>query len=245
MLHELLQLLPAAPGSLVLYLAMAGACAGVGLWLAGSRMSRGLITLSMVGAGASIGLRLPGWMGWSVSGMAAAIVLALAGGLIGFIGHRLWVGVALGATLALWALAACWVQLHGPYAPAWDQLDLTAGAGGVASQVWEQLPQDLHRWWPIAGLSGFAAGLAVMIFWPRIALVGLYSLLGVSMMAGWGTVAMRAAKPAWIEALPQETWKQAAALGAMVLVGAAVQWILLPRAPRPAPAPAPAPAGEP
>jgi hypothetical protein len=228
MLRDLVQLLPPDLSSLVLYLAMAGVCAGVGLWLAGSRMSRGLITLSMVSAAAMIGLRLPGWMGWQVSGMAVAIALALAGGVLGFIGHRLWVGIGLGLTLGLWAMVACWLLLHGDYLPAWNELDLGAGASGIAQQLWEQLPEPLQKWWPIAGAAGFAAGLLLMMFWPRLTLVTLYSLVGVSMLVGWGTVAMQAGRPQWLERLPQQTWQQAALIGVMVVSGGAIQWILLP-----------------
>ncbi len=229
MLRDVVQLLPPDVSTLVVYLAMAGACAGVGLWMAGARMSRGLITLSLVSAGGLIGLRLPAWLGWQVSGMAMAVGLALVGGLLGFILHRLWVGVGLGLTLGLWAILACWIGMHGDYQPGWEHIDWAAGSAAVWQQLWSDLPANLRKWWPVAGLAGLGGGIVMSLLWPRVAIVTLYSLVGVSMAAGLGLLAVRAGRPEWIDRLPEQRWVQAALFGSLVLLGALVQWKLMPR----------------
>src|SRR5437870_5881909 len=108
MVQELLALLPKEVGTLALVLAMTGTLAGAGLWLAGARFSRSLITLVLVSIGGWTGLFLPRWLGWTIDGWAPAIGLALGMGASGFFLHRFWVGIGLGVVLAAWAGFATW-----------------------------------------------------------------------------------------------------------------------------------------
>ena len=56
MFQEFLPLMPKEAGTLAYAMALTGTLIGVGLWLAGSRFSRSLITLVMVSAGGWIGM---------------------------------------------------------------------------------------------------------------------------------------------------------------------------------------------
>src|SRR5436190_19875812 len=103
MLQELLPLMPSQAGPAALTVAIIGMIAGAVLWLAGSRFSRSLITLSAVSLGAALGTHLPRWAGWSLDGMAPGIVGAIVLGVSAFLFHRFWVGIGLGLVLACWA----------------------------------------------------------------------------------------------------------------------------------------------
>src|SRR5947209_12518319 len=83
MVQELLPLLPKELGTLALVLAVAGAVAGVGLWLVGSRFSRSLVTLLLVSVGGWTGLFFPRWFGWAIDGWAPAVGLAVVLGAAG------------------------------------------------------------------------------------------------------------------------------------------------------------------
>src|SRR5436853_514317 len=81
MLQELLPLLPKEVGTFAVVLAIAGTLVGAGLWLAGSRFSRTLITLLLVSLGGWVGLPtltrlyLPYACGAAlISGLAASLL---------------------------------------------------------------------------------------------------------------------------------------------------------------------------
>src|SRR5215218_9169883 len=109
MVQQLLPLLPKEIGQAALIAALVGTFIGVGLWLAGARFSRPLITLVTVSLGAVIGRALPGWMNWNVNSMAASVGGAVVLGMSGYVMHRVWVGLGLGLLLACWAALGTWV----------------------------------------------------------------------------------------------------------------------------------------
>jgi len=97
MLREFLALLPESLGECSLGIAIGGALLGLVLWLAGARFSRSLVTLIGVAIGTSVGMRLPGWLGWSIDGMAIGVGGAVVLGASGYLLHRSWIGLYLGA----------------------------------------------------------------------------------------------------------------------------------------------------
>src|SRR5476651_527400 len=111
MLQLLIQWMPDQVGAAALTIALAGAAAGAVLWLSGARFSRTLVGLAAVAVGAVVGMELPRRLGWTISGAGPAVGLALMCGLMGYLFHRLWIGIGLGTVLAGWAFLATWVLL--------------------------------------------------------------------------------------------------------------------------------------
>ena len=77
---------------------------------------------------------------------------------------------------------------------------------------------------PIAGALAMVGGLAAALVWPRVGVVMLHSMLGVSMVVGLGSCAMNVARPEWLGALPAKAWVQLVMVLAMVAFGALLQW---------------------
>src|SRR3954465_5593682 len=108
MLLDLLNLVPPIVDHGAGITALIGLALGTLLWVVGVKFSRPLITLLTVLLGAAIGLKLPKWFNWNVSGAGPAVGSAVVLGLTGFILHRMWVGISLGLVLGLWATLAIW-----------------------------------------------------------------------------------------------------------------------------------------
>jgi hypothetical protein len=228
MVQELLSLLPKEVGTLALVLAMAGTLAGAGLWLAGARFSRSLITLVLVSAGGWIGLFLPQWMGWSIDGWAPAILLAIVLGASGFVLHRFWVGVGLGLVLAGWAAVIVWMICKGNAVWTLPKYRMGTTATGYAKDLWQSLPADVVKFLPFAAGMALVSGLAGALVWPRIGVVVLYSVVGVSMVVGLGLCVMSFERPQWIGMLPAKGSLQVMLVMAMVAFGALLQWQIAP-----------------
>lgn len=226
MVQELLNLLPDEVSTGALYALVGLAAAGLGVWLLGARWSRPVVTLVLVAAGTLLGRALPGWMGWSIDPMGPAIGGALVLGLSGYILHRMWVGIALGGLLALWAAVGCWVMFSGEHAIDWSsepELVVESTPREIVQAQWEALPPELTSVLPWACGTALVLGATLAFMWPRVAVALLYSGLGVTLVAGCGLAAMHAAKPDWIAMLPQQLWAQLAILAGMLLVGTLVQ----------------------
>ncbi|MCC6239972.1 MAG: hypothetical protein IT448_06720 [Phycisphaerales bacterium] len=229
MLRELDQLLPALTSTLGTYLALGGVVVGLWMWLMGSHTSKGLIALVLVAVGGMVGRYLPEKMGWSVSGLAMAVGLALAGGVLGLLLHRLWVGVGLGVVLAIWGMCACWVFMHGDYQPNWQEIgEKSQNMTETIRHFWDELPKSLQTGWTITAAAGLLAGIVMTMLWPRLTKVMMYSMLGVTLFASLGVMAMQSLKPEWLSYLPQQTWSQIAWLAGVVIVGIVVQWQYMP-----------------
>src|SRR5450432_1535814 len=109
MVQELVNLLPRDAGVFGLVIAIVGSLVGVLIWLVGSRFSRPIVTLATVTLGAAIGMHLPRWFGWDISGAGPAVGAALVLGVTGYALHGMWVGIGLGTILASWTAMACWI----------------------------------------------------------------------------------------------------------------------------------------
>jgi hypothetical protein len=224
MLQLLIQWLPSQVGSAALAIALAGAAAGAVLWLSGARFSRTLVGLVAVAIGAGVGMELPRWIGWTISGAGPAVGLALIAGLAGFIFHRLWIGVGLGIVLAGWAFLANWVLLKAPATFDWPAASGSGTLTEYAQQLWQSLPVNVAHELPLACGVAMVIGLITTIFWPRLAIATAWSAAGASLLTGLGSAAMQFGRPQWLSLLPQQLGSQLLALSVLVAVGVAAQW---------------------
>lgn len=237
MVQELLPLLPKEIGQAALVAALFGTLVGVGLWLAGARFSRPMITLGAVTLGAIVGRQVPGWMNWNVNTMAASVGGAVVLGMSGFILHRVWVGLGLGLLLACWAALATWVLAGGAGAElAWPAVDQTTTLTSLSQDLWATVPDKVKQVAPYATGGAMLSGFLASLLWPRVAVVLLYSALGTSLLVGMGLIAIENGRPQWITIVPAQTWAQVTTLLALVAFGAIVQWQLAPSKPASAPA---------
>jgi hypothetical protein len=203
-----------------------GLAVGVLLWLAGSRFSQALVTLAAVGAGAYLGKKLPGWMHSEIDPIGTCFGAALVLGIVGYVYHRMWVGVGLGLLLAGWTAVLTWHALAPDQAwtcPALVPFDLAA----VAKAVWESLPADVRRVMPWAVGGAGVAGVVLGEFVPRFAGRMFYSLLGLSVLGVAGLLVRQTS--GWTSRLPAGVGAQVGLAGALVAVGMVVQWWLGPR----------------
>jgi hypothetical protein len=224
MFQELLPWLPREGGTLALALAMAGTLAGVGLWLMGARVSRGLITLMTVALGGVLGMELPRWYGWSTGGAATIIAGAILLGILGFTLHRVWVGLGLGMVLALWTAVGVWVVCgagHDWTMPAVDWASATLP--GVLVDIWHSLPEEVVRLLPWASATAVLSGLACALLWPRVGVALLYSMVGVSLIVGMGWSTLQQGHPQWLTMMPGRLWTQLLTLAGLVAFGVLVQ----------------------
>src|SRR5215212_1255202 len=154
MLLDLIQLLPDKPGDGALIIAMFGGVFGLVLWIAGVKVSRPLVTLVTVLLGATIGLQLPGWFKWNISGAGPAVGAAVVLGVSGFVLHRMWVGIGLGLTLALWCALGIWLLMHENVSWDWPDLSASSSCWEYLKDVWCGLPPNMARMLPwAAGVS--------------------------------------------------------------------------------------------
>ena len=101
MVQTYLQLLPPEASSATVVALWVAAGVGTVVWLSGSVWSRWVVTLFTVMLGASIGMHMPRWFGWSISGAGPAVGMAVVLGVTGYAVHGGWVGALLGAALAV------------------------------------------------------------------------------------------------------------------------------------------------
>lgn len=224
MVQQLLPLLPHDIGQAALVAALFGTLVGVGLWLAGARFSRPMITLLGVSLGAILGRALPGWMTWNVNTMAASVGGAVVLGMSGYVLHRVWVGLGLGLLLACWAMLATWTFAGEGATPTWPAVDASTTLGSFARIAWDTVPPPVRRLLPYACGGAMMSGFLTSLLWPHMAVVLLYSALGTSLLVGMGLLAIENGRPDWITVVPAHTWAQATTLLCLVAFGAVVQW---------------------
>lgn len=222
MLQELLSLMPHQMGAFALWMAVVGVGLGAGLWLAGARFSRSIITLLLVSAGAMIGKLLPGRMGWSIDPMATAVGGAMVLGVSGYLLHRWWVGIGLGLVMAAWATLVTWkIAGHGiPWIWPWNDGSTSMGASDESTWSTAQLAFPFMVW--MAGISGIAAAW----LWPKIGESLFYSITGLSLALAMGLACAQMGRGGWIQWAPAEDWAQVTSLASLILIGAVVQWRL-------------------
>lgn len=227
MLLDLLQFLPAQSSGGALILAIIGTLVGGGLWLAGVKVARPLVTLLTVVLGATIGLNLPRGCGWSISGAGPAVAGAVVLGVSGYILHRMWVGIALGCVVALWASLGAWLILHDGRAWTWPAREGRSTIA-YAKSVWANVPPDIAKYLPWCWIIGIVTGLAAVIIWPRPTAIAGFASTGLTLCVASLITWIAIAQKPWLSRLPVTTSRQLTALALLLLIGAVIQWRLYP-----------------
>jgi hypothetical protein len=199
---------------------------GLLLWLTGSRFSQGLVTLAAVAVGAYVGKKLPGWMGWGVDPIGTAFGGALVLGVVGYVYHRMWVGVGLGLLVAGWAAVGTWAIMGGGEAWVWPTVvawDVTA----IGQALWGSVPVELRTVMPWTVGGAGMAGMTLAAIKPRVAGRMFYSMLGLSVVVTAGVLMHQMN---WLRRLlPGHAYVQLGVMAGLVAVGMTVQWWLAPR----------------
>jgi hypothetical protein len=229
MVQELLNLLPRDVGTIGLVIAIIGSMIGVGMWLIGSRFSRPIVTLLTVLLGASVGMQLPKWFGWQISGAGPAVGGAVVLGVTGFVLHGMWVGIGLGTLLSSWVTLACWIMFRNGASFAWPAVGPESTFTGFLHAVWLGLPADVTRILPYACATAMITGLAVTIIWPKVSLVLTWSMAGVTLLTCMGVAALEIGQPVWLTKIPQPMWAQTSLIMLLVMLGSLIQWKLSPK----------------
>jgi len=230
MLREIISILPESLGDLSLGVAIGGALVGLAFWLAGARFSRSLITLIAVAIGTSVGMRLPRWLGWSIDGMAIGVGGAVILGVSGYLLHRTWTGLCLGLLLALWGVFGSLIALMRTQPMLAISVDWRTGVPAACQSMWNQLPISLAHAFAMAVGVGLVVGAAMTIFWPRLSRVTTWSLAGITLIVLMFASAQQTTHSNWIGSLKVSDALQATGLLALVLLGALIQWGILPPA---------------
>jgi hypothetical protein len=253
MLHEWMGLPPGGLTDGPPVLALATAAAGVAFWLVGGRFSRSILTLALVAAGAWVGVRMPRWFGWEIDGMGLGMAGAMLLGFAGYLLHRTWVGLLLGALLATWAGVTAWLALAPGVRWTPPAIEWTLNVPEMLRQVWQSLPPEISKVIPLTTVGGVVTGIVASLLWPKLSRILAFDLLGVMLMVTVGLPVVALYQPQWMQHLPATGEQKALTVLALLLLGVAVQWKLTPATPRKAaiptsalqPAPAPAPARAP
>ncbi|MBC8108594.1 MAG: hypothetical protein H7Z14_18560, partial [Anaerolineae bacterium] len=180
MLLDLLQLLPDKPGDGALIIAMIGGVFGLGLWIAGVKVSRPLVTLLTVLIGAMIGRQLPSWFNWNISGAGPAVGGAVVLGVSGFVLHRMWVGIGLGLTLSLWCALRMWLMMRDGASWDWPDLSAPSSCWAYLQDIWDSLPPNMARILPFVAGVALVCGVASSILWPKLTTVLNWSAIGLT-----------------------------------------------------------------
>jgi hypothetical protein len=179
--------------------------------------------------GAVVGMNLPGWFGWDISGSGPAVGAALVLGLTGYILHGMWVGIGLGTVLASWVAMACWIAFRNGASWTWPELDANPTIVAYAQAMWSIVPPDVARILPYACATALITGIGLAIIWPRVSLILGWSMAGATLLTAMGLAAVDYYDPAWLAIVPSPMWAQLTLLTALVLIGAMVQWKLGPK----------------
>jgi hypothetical protein len=229
MLWQLTALLPGRLGECSLGVAIGGAILGMAFWIAGARFSRSLITLIAVAIGTSVGIRLPGWLGWNFDGMVIGVGGALLLGVSGYLLHRTWIGMYLAVLLAIWAGVGSWIALNSAGTTHWPTIDWSAGFVAALQTMWAQTASEPTRSVAIAAGIGLAVGVLMSVFWPKLSSVTTWSLAGVTLVASMFAATMQTTHWHAAAALNASGMIQGAVLIGLVVLGASIQWLIIPR----------------
>jgi hypothetical protein len=228
MLRDVLALLPQAIVNCPLETAIAFCALGALLWMIGGRLSRSILALVAVAGGTIIGLRLPQWQGWQIDGMGLAVAGAIVLGSIAFLMHRTCIGLLLGIGMMLWAGFGTWVFMAEGASWNWRAATWHGDLVQYLHDLWQTLPPGMGQIFPWVCFAGFASGVTITVFSPKLGKVMAHSLIGVTLMALMGAIAASAARPSWLAALPGSRPAQGLALVGLVLLGVLIQWRLTP-----------------
>jgi hypothetical protein len=181
----------------------------------------------MVSWGALMGLLVPRCLGLGVVAWVTAVVGALVLGVSGLALHRVSVGLLLGSMLAVWVGGAFTMYAAGSTMEALSRSE-PAALEVWAGQVWAALSPRLRAVGVGACATAVGGGLAGSILLPRVATCLLFSFLGVSMVVGFGGLALGLSSPGWLSLIPCGTTVNLVALAAMVALGFVASWRLGP-----------------
>lgn len=230
MLQDVLLILPQSLSPAGVAACAAGALAGLILWLAGATWSRWVVTLLAVAAGGFAGTMLPRWYLWPVNSMSLAVLGAVVLGVLAFVGQRASAGLVLGLVLVAWASLGTWAGMRGAETiqprQDWEVAHLTAPQH--AQDVWQRLPRPVAKVLPYSAATAMISGLCVTLLWPRVGRVLMGSALGITTLLLCALSLLQTQRPAWLVHVPAELPVQTGILAGAAVLGALVQWQLLP-----------------
>ena len=235
MVHTYLQLLPPQASSPTVVALWVAAAAGAVVWLAGSVFSRWVVTLFTVMLGATIGMQMPHWFGWNISGAGPAVGMAVVLGVTGFAVHGGWVGALLGIVLALWAALVTWVCVADGQAMSVPVVNEFTTIGSFTQDWWAGLPPPVARLLPYTSAAALVTGLACAILWTRLTTALAWSLTGATLITGCGLAAAHFARPEWLDGRVPGVPLQGVIVVVTVLLGTLIQWKLAARGASPQP----------
>ncbi len=90
------------------------------------------------------------------------------------------------------------------------------------------LPEQVRRVIPYAAGGAMLSALAITLLWPRVSRTLMASTMGVTLMFVGGLILVASRKPDWLRYVPEQRGIQAGILGALVVLGALIEWQLLP-----------------
>jgi len=228
MLREALDLLPNVVNQVPIGAALLLCALGVVLWLVGGRLSRSVLVLAAVAAGTVIGMRLPAWRGWHVDGMGLAVGGAMLCGNLVFFMHRTCIGLLLSCGLMLWTALGLWVFMGGGASWDWRATPWDGDMVQYLHGLWQTLPPQLAHVFPIACFVAMAVGITIATWSPKLSKVLAHSLIGVTLFALMGSIAVLGLKPQLFSLIPGSDTFQGATLIGLVMVGAMIQWQITP-----------------
>jgi hypothetical protein len=224
--QQLFSLLPERLGVIGLIVSGVGASLAIVLWLVGGRISRSMLTLTAVGLGTVLGMKLPLWCGWSVDGMGPAVGGAVILGVSAYAWHRFWVGASLGMLLAVWSALALWTAIAPGQSWYWPSSQLLLPQ--YLAELWRGLPGGLPRFLPVCAAAALAMGFGAVIWKPKIAIAVFWSFAGTSMLLGFGAALVNHSRPELLDSFPTQLLIQCAILVGMTAFGVGFQWKSLP-----------------
>jgi hypothetical protein len=228
MLRDALMLLPDVIVRCPLETAIALCALGGVLWTIGGRLSRSILALVAVAGGTVIGMHVPQWEGWHIDGMALAVGGAIVLGSIAFLMHRTCIGLLLGIGMMAWSGFGTWVFFAEGASWDWRAAAWNGDLVRYLHDLWQTLPPGVAKIFPWACFAGFATGVTITVFSPKLGKVMAHSLIGVTLMALMGAIAASAARPSWLMAVPGSRIAQGLALVGLVVLGVLIQWRLTP-----------------
>ena len=228
MLREAVELLPDGVNQVPIGAAILLCALGFVLWLFGGRVSRSVLVLAAVAAGTVLGMRLPGWRGWQVDGMGLAVGGAmLCGGMVFFM-HSTCIGLLLSGALTLWTGLGLWIFMGGGANWDWRAAPWDGDMVQYLRGLWQTLPPQMSHVFPIACFVAMAIGITLATWSPKLSKVLAHSLIGVTLFAVMGTIALLGTQPKLLALIPGSNSLQAATLIGLVVVGVTIQWQITP-----------------
>ncbi len=198
--------------------------AGLVAWIRGVHFSRPLLTITIIVGAAALGMKLPKMLGWGMEPMAAAILLAVVGGLIGFCLHRWCIGLLL-TSLGAGVAGLLTMLLRGL-----PPLEWATSRGFTAEAIsgwWKEMsgqlaPVDAHALAIAVGVVVVVATL-LTIFSHKWATCLLWSLLGISCVVFSGAWLIRSGQWPGLSSLPGSVVVQTMVAGLLVSLGSGIQ----------------------